>query len=154
MGVRECTRPTRVQGIAWGQYETGYTHELAHWLGVDLNGDNRASPALDPRRFRRASFPDSQFESLMAGLPEYHYSDGAHLNGHCTIHGPLQGPVWCWDTGYPCAVRYNDGDAILEPNHDSSGVFDGTFRYVAYTTGEGKGDLLLFQDEERGDGDW
>ena len=124
MGPRACTSPTRVQGIAWGQYETGYTHELAHWLGVDFNGDNR--------------------------LPEYHYADGAHLNGHCTVHGPLQGPVWCWASGYPCAERFQGGDAILEPNMDAAtGAFDGTFRYVAYSSAEGRGnqvhsDLLLY----------
>lgn len=101
-----------MQGIAWGQYETGYTHELAHWLGVDFNGNGQ--------------------------LPEYHDSDGAHLSGHCTIHGPLQGPVWCWDEGYPCAVSFDGGDAILEPNHKSSGAFDGTFRYVSYASAEGK----------------
>lgn len=112
-GDRSCTQTTRVQGIAWGQYESGYTHELAHWLGLDFNGNGN--------------------------LPEYHYSDGAHLNGHCTIHGPLQGPVWCWDEGYPCAVRFNGADAILEPNHDSNGAFDGTFRYVSYGSAEGKG---------------
>ena len=56
-GARACTETTRVQGIAWGQYETGYTHELAHWIGVDFNGNQQ--------------------------LPEYHFSDGAHLNGHC-----------------------------------------------------------------------
>lgn len=112
-GARSCTDVTRVQGVAWGQYETGYTHELAHWLGLDFNSNGN--------------------------LPEYHFSDGAHLSGHCTIHGPLQGPVWCWDQGYPCAVRYNDGDAIVEPNHDSSGAFDGTFRYVSYASAEGKG---------------
>ena len=22
-----------------------------------------------------------------------------------TIHGPLQGPMWCWDEGYPCSVK-------------------------------------------------
>ena len=56
-GARACTETTRVQGIAWGQYETGYTHELAHWIGVDFNGNQQ--------------------------LPEYHFSDGAHLNGAC-----------------------------------------------------------------------
>ena len=82
-------------------------------LGIDLNGNSN--------------------------LPESLYSDGAHLNGHCTIHGPLQGPVWCWETGYPCAVKLNGADAILEPNHNSLGEFDGTFRYVAYASEEGKG---------------
>jgi hypothetical protein len=113
MGARACTSPTRVQGIAWGQYETGYTHELAHWLGIDFNGN--------------------------AQLPEYQFSDRAHLSGHCTIHGPLQGPVWCWDEGYPCAVRFQGGDAILEPNHDSAGAFDNTFRYVSYSSADGHG---------------
>ena len=92
-------------------------------MGVDLNGNEQ--------------------------LPEYHFSDGAHLNGHCTIHGPLQGPVWCWSSGYPCAERFQGGDAILEPNLDSSGTFDGTFRYVSYTSLEGYGnqrhsELLLY----------
>ena len=47
--------------------------------------------------------------------------------------------MWCWDEGYPCAVSFNGGDAILEPNHDSTGSFDGTFRYVSYASAEGKG---------------
>ena len=63
-GPRACTNPTRVQGIAWGQYESGYTHELAHWIGVNFNGNSQ--------------------------LPEYHIGDGAHLPGECTIHGPLR----------------------------------------------------------------
>ena len=55
--ARACTETTRVQGIAWGQYEYGYTHELAHWIGVNFNGNQQ--------------------------LPEYHYWDGAHLPDHC-----------------------------------------------------------------------
>ena len=118
-GPRACTLTTRVQGIAWGQYETGYTHELAHWIGVDFNNNGM--------------------------LPEYHHSDGAHLPGGCTVHGPLQGPVWCWDTGYPCAVRPYDTDTehnvdvILEPNDDCADdtASTCTFQYVRYDDAHG-----------------
>lgn len=91
----------RIQGNLWGQYPSGYIHEVAHWLGFDL-----------PK------------------LPAYLSEDGAHLPSACTLHGPLQSPVWCWDEGYPCAVELegNNDAVFLEPNpRESDGTI--TFRY-------------------------
>lgn len=91
----------RVQGNDWGQYPSGYTHEIAHWLGFDL-------PKLDA----------------------YNKADGAHLPAACALRGPLQGPVWCWDKGYSCSIKLKgtNDSVFLEPNPPES---DGTitFRY-------------------------
>jgi len=98
----------RIQGIDWGQYERGYVHEITHWLGLNL-------PNIYPY--------------------QHVGTDGAHLPSLCTIHGPLQGPVWDYTIGFPSIIPYTGsmmhGDSagcIIEPNSpDANGNI--TFHY-------------------------
>ena len=117
-GPRACTLTTRVQGIAWGSTRRGT---------------------------RTSSRTGSASTSTTTGCCRSTTTDGAHLPGGCTVHGPLQGPVWCWDTGYPCAVRPYDTDTehnvdvILEPNDDCADdtASTCTFQYVRYDDAHG-----------------
>lgn len=47
--------------------------------------------------------------------------------------------MWCWDEGYPCAVKLDGEEVLLEPNLDATGAFAGSFRYVKMRSAEGKG---------------
>ena len=47
--------------------------------------------------------------------------------------------MWCWDEGYPCAVKLDGEEVLLEPNLDATGAFAGSFRYVKMRSVEGKG---------------
>lgn len=108
----------RVQGIFWGTTPGGMTHEISHWLGFNLPKLNAYTDVVN---------------------------DGAHLASSCTIHGALQGPVWCWDKGYPCTIQVDEfgtDGLYLEPNDPE---LDGvqTFRYVSDT------DLSLFMKNSK-----
>jgi hypothetical protein len=79
-----------------------------------------------------------------AGARAFNSGDGQHTDADMTLQGPISGPLWDPDRGYPKGVRLDDGDG----GSDSVYIVredDGTFHLKAVDAEKDKyGDFFLY----------